>query len=619
MRNRLDKDTLEPAPLPLNPLEMPVRAENMSLKLLLRVRDSISGPLDRQMKSLVDFFSHENSYCSRRFQLGLKGWGKTLSVMLALNVTVEREADFKPLMLIFDRERRKPVMYNPLRIAAREVWGERLKFYRRPFNEIFEESSCIIIDDIHYIFESLAECPSFFPSFLTLLEKTYQKSLEGSKTVFISEDLLFTYAEIFNNERLDSLIAKFGLLPRISLHGVRKMWELDPMALREVPYFSFEEWFSYIRFYKGFELGPYTAQILYKMNKSPRALIKFSMLFEGQSCVSDEDFLKCAMNRLKRRGVNEEDIEVYEKLFHLIPIIEYKSAIEFAERYFREANWWGKGSIAKFLKYLSNRFLTDYEKELKQGDVWVPPTDYYSARVGRTIHRRGYWKSGLNSPPYVLKRAKKFFSDYELKSLISKYLEEYLKVLNLLKSLGGLWSAKQESYKESMEKSILEVLSAPTRIVNPYFFGKGASLHLYFRRILESSGINVRKALKLYSEGILYVPFEIAFSDYLREEPSSKIIERLMKIITGRRTRMRMKRSRIHYPFPHSAVCPVCGETGTVSVGWKQNIILISHRRRGGCHYVSTMRHLEEYPEIAKVVKKMRKFCKKLCDEDFYA
>ena len=63
----------------------------------------------------------------------------------------------------------------------------------------------------------------------------------------------------------------------------------------------------------------------------------------------------------------------------------------------------------------------------------------------------------------------------------------------------------------------------------------------------------------------------------------------------------------VRYPFPHSATCPFCGEVGLVLVNWKKQFVSI--KIKGNPHYISTLNIArEDYPEIIKIVKKMRKY-----------
>lgn len=196
----------------LNPFHMPMRAENITLPLLLQLKHAIKEPLNRQIISIHDFFCHRAYY--RRFQMGLKGWGKTLAVLIALHKKVVEDAQFIPTLLTFSKHRGVIEIHNPLRLASRETWGSRLDSFGS-FDEALNEANCVIFDDIHYIVEYLATKPSFFPKFLSLLERVVAKSHEQVKVLLVSEAPLFSYAEVFENNKFDDVLLKFGLVPRV--------------------------------------------------------------------------------------------------------------------------------------------------------------------------------------------------------------------------------------------------------------------------------------------------------------------------------------------------------------------------------------------------------------------
>jgi hypothetical protein len=304
----------------LNPFLYPVRAEDMKLSLLKRLMDNLHWPLDIQWKNVYDFL--DSGSRSRYFLLGLKGWGKTLSVLCALNAKIEDDTDFVPLMLHFDIARRQIGYNDPLKMASRETWGQRLKSYSS-LNKALDTANCIVFDDLHYIFESLAMDTSILPSFLYLFETVLQKAENGIKVLLISEDLLFLYAEILKNKTIDALLNKFDLTIRLFPEDL-SLDEIDPIAFHEVHYFNQEQWEAYLSLYGKMTLDPLVAYILFNISHSPRALIKIAKLFHVEH-ITNKLFFKVAIERLTHAGIDQETLELYEWLMFNQPYYESTS------------------------------------------------------------------------------------------------------------------------------------------------------------------------------------------------------------------------------------------------------------------------------------------------------
>jgi len=469
---------------------MPLRAENLPLETLLQVREYFDqrnkiyrDPLSRLYHNLSEFFSDRNPFL-RRFQLGVKGWGKTLSTLLALNKFVTCNHDKIPLLFIFNKASRKIEVYNPLRLASRDVWTEnRLEFFNQTPSNMLDQADLIVLDDIHYVFEHIMYQPNYFPVFLELLKRVLLRSTNGTKTLLISEEQLFMYADVLQNKDLDTILRKFGLTTtwQVQYEDHRA---IDVPSFREFVYWSFRDWCEYASVYGELSLESTVAFILYQINSSPRAFLKLAKLFKAEEQITMQMLFDSAMQRLQKESrIKEATLRFYETLFRELPLLsELPSDLETYERILL-SNAIDPSLATRELndtaKYLTRCFLRDH-------------IDLKSDRPH------------FNTPLFVLRRAMKKFHPIDFKAKIETYLRES-------HFHGSYYHSRKEI--PTLATSLLAIIKY--RLKFPWM---RRAKNLFEK--LQFLGLSYRQIKGRYRDGVLFEPFERAFGDFLKERPS---------------------------------------------------------------------------------------------------
>ena len=239
---------------------------------------------------------------------------------MALNYKIESDGNFLPLMLRFDPAKNQIVSQDPLKLASRKAWGNRLKSYRR-FETAFEVANCVVFDDLHYVFEHLSTTRSILPTFLRLIKEVWRKAEERYKVLMIGEDILFPYIwTLHNKEVTDFLLANKEPL-RDCFSSINDYMEIPISA---------SHWNALLNVY-GLTLEPYATNALFETSKgSPRGLLVLANLFKARH-ITDELFCKVALEKLTHDGVDRGTLVMYEWLM--------KNAPEYSNKYwhrFRE-------------------------------------------------------------------------------------------------------------------------------------------------------------------------------------------------------------------------------------------------------------------------------------------
>lgn len=225
-----------------------------------------------------------------KFCVGPKGIGKTLSIMKALNKCICEDYEIFPCMFQF-RSRGKIRLIEPLRIASREEWGERLPHYGETGGDtvrLMEKSSVIIVDDIHYMCEAVLEGKLPKSEVISLLNTVLELSERGKKLLLISEDILSGYAIKLKWNEFNDLLPRFGMrIPNID-GEYAPSGDLDYLRLFEVNGLTNEEFCNLQNIY-GVNLDSDVMSLVYHISNLPRAYIKFCNLFHPQNRVTLED------------------------------------------------------------------------------------------------------------------------------------------------------------------------------------------------------------------------------------------------------------------------------------------------------------------------------------------
>ena len=335
----------------IDPTKLPIRAENTKIQHIVSLRQfldnhsfidyNISGYIHKFVVNpfVIPYMAFRKyllptSPLNQVYFMGLKGWGKTMAMQLAVNYVIENHSDFKPLVLMFDKQ--KKVIYSkpPTELALPQQWGEsRLCSMENCDNHNFKNYTSIILDDMHYILESIANNPSDIEWFINLLENLV--NLKDKKVVLISEEPLVAYAELFNNERLNELVHKLGQYSTTN-HKAEEMMKyrekINYSAFTEYPYFGLRDWIKIIKFYGKFKFAEPTIEIIYNISRTPRSIIKVIKLFKSKKLLNHNIFMKATLNRLVAMKKKTLDKGQKSKISHQINLLITKTKAETDEK-----------------------------------------------------------------------------------------------------------------------------------------------------------------------------------------------------------------------------------------------------------------------------------------------
>ena len=274
------------------------RAENYSTKEFLKM-ETINSRLYFQ---LDDYLKHSTG--NPRFLIGGRGFGKTFNALKAITS--------KSMRRKLRKDGKTPTVFLFKRHERLEVWRplEKTSFKRDissiNFDEVFGTSSAIIFDDMHYICEKIVnnELPVEF--LINLLEKILESTKLEIPIILISDDMLSSYAEKINNDRLDDLLLQFGELSYRKMHELprnelaiysKKRNYLVTLQLPPISYEEFEKLFDY----SEIKADEFIKKFLYEnANGNPRGFAKFVSLFNSNN-ITTTDFIKLAQDRLSKK------------------------------------------------------------------------------------------------------------------------------------------------------------------------------------------------------------------------------------------------------------------------------------------------------------------------------
>lgn len=236
------------------------------------------------------------------FYLGVKGLGKTFTIMKALNEIIAEREDLVPSMFIFEARGRIELM-DPLHLASKEKWDNRLGFFvkDKTLEEIIDGSDIVVIDDLHYMCEAISDGHLDRGSLLELLRSLLKYVNKGKKIILVSEDPLNTYAEKLQWEELESLLPYFGMIPILGFNPTAERRKKVRALRSKVNYMSFkevlpisEDSFQELPDIYGVSVPTLIVSLIHLISPRPRAFVRFCNLFETREISSQDvkDFVQ---------------------------------------------------------------------------------------------------------------------------------------------------------------------------------------------------------------------------------------------------------------------------------------------------------------------------------------
>ncbi len=222
--------------------KLKARAENYSIDELKSMK-SINSRLYFQLQDYII-----NNRGHPLFLIGGRGFGKTFNVLMVITspkcvgrITTVRSTNIDNELINEnkknERKRKKklkllvksPTVFIFKKNEKQEIWkpieGEYIKSSN--LSEIFNTSSILVFDDIHYICERVLKNEISVDFLVDLFKNILEATKLEIPTIIISDEMLSWYAGQMENDELDDLILMFGEV------SFRKMQELSKIELKK--------------------------------------------------------------------------------------------------------------------------------------------------------------------------------------------------------------------------------------------------------------------------------------------------------------------------------------------------------------------------------------------------
>ncbi|GAH15079.1 unnamed protein product, partial [marine sediment metagenome] len=170
-------------------------------------------------------------------------------------------------------------------------------------NEVFNKSSIIVFDDIHYICEEVINKNLSVDVLIALFKNILKTSKLKIPVIMISDEMISRYAGQINNDEIDELILMFGEVSFRKMHELPKnelrdyLNKRDRLAKLELPPITYEEFESLFEF-SNIATDNFVKKFLYEYsNGSPRGFATFASAFHSNKITID-DLIQIAKKRL---------------------------------------------------------------------------------------------------------------------------------------------------------------------------------------------------------------------------------------------------------------------------------------------------------------------------------
>lgn len=278
------------------------RAENYTMDEL-RNLETINGRLYFQIKDFVS-----KKYNHPLFLTGGKGFGKTFNVMKAV-IETKKGRKYTPSFIIFKKNEQLEIL--------KPIEGKIINKFN--LHDVVNTSNVIVFDDIHYLCDAVINGKFPLGLLLDLLEETLILTKKSKKPViFISDEMLSSYADIIKEREFDRLLPHFGeIATRISWREtIEYKKNINYLVKLQLPSVELEEFMELFSIY-GIEVDDFVANFLYiNTLGNPRGLIAFVNEFPTRQITMDI-VIKMAKERLIRKKISEDIIRSFD--FPILP------------------------------------------------------------------------------------------------------------------------------------------------------------------------------------------------------------------------------------------------------------------------------------------------------------
>lgn len=320
--------------------------------------------------------------------LAPKGSGKTYACRKALIHYEKSGAEYKPVFLIYKRKRKQQFL-EPEKLTRSQAWIEACK--SSSSEEILEEANIIVYDDFHYRCEDVLEGTYEISALVDELSMLLKAVGNNKKVILFSNKSLGHYARKIKNEKLDTLLPRFGDWNPEKPETRRNVEYLSAVEIQ--PVFNLSAW-EVVEFFRKLlrvDVDPLLAFGLFHATENPRVLVKFFNSFEDPSSPYSE-LLPClyelvdkyaSKNKLKRQFLKDKLSFLQELKAEIKFAHEPKRALEYLRR--------RRHRVEKIEKAINM-----YERELSRLDASQRESYYFRNILPKLIGRK---KDSLS--PYV--------------------------------------------------------------------------------------------------------------------------------------------------------------------------------------------------------------------------
>jgi len=307
--------------------------ETINSRLYFQIRDYVINNRDRPL-----------------FLIGGRGFGKTFNVLKAItkpkyigrkrcairykhSVPIQ-EKDWEEWDFIKNEVKRKKQLKQSLKSPTvfifkknekQEIWkpieGKYIK--SADLNEVFNTSSIIVFDDIHYICENVINKNLSVDVLITLLRNILKTSKLKIPVIMISDEMISRYAGQINNDEIDELVLMFGEvsfrkmheLPKIELRDYLK--KRDYLVKLELPPITYEEFDSLFNL-SNIYADDFVKKFLYdNSNGNPRGFARFVSSFNSKEITID-NLIQIAKKRLLNHKKYSQYLQAMK--FPILPV-----------------------------------------------------------------------------------------------------------------------------------------------------------------------------------------------------------------------------------------------------------------------------------------------------------
>ncbi|UCD03534.1 MAG: hypothetical protein JSW73_03280 [Candidatus Woesearchaeota archaeon] len=314
---------------------MKPRAEDYTLEELETLRPISQDFVDNLVVNLTSYNKRYPKYL-----LAPKGIGKTFHIRKALSNIAKDKSNPFPVMFIYKKSNKIEAL-DPEKIATKETWGERFDiikelYQKNSVSDLLNYCNPIIIDDIHYMGDSIVEGTLEPKKFENLLQGTIYEANRGKNIMLVSEAQLSHYLDKAGIKTLDDVLLKFGEVRPSKSHSTKSKEEVRYLRdsknyLSKIlfPKFKVNQFGSLFED-SNVRVDDFIVTFFYNnSDRSPRSLVNFVNEFENSGkmgtttiwthldgekeveYISYETFADLAKEKLVKKGCVPNELLLY--------------------------------------------------------------------------------------------------------------------------------------------------------------------------------------------------------------------------------------------------------------------------------------------------------------------